>query len=65
MKELTLNKSQKMYAEKIIKKERTVISEGVTKLVTGQEWDMPEDEEKNQRITDLELALAAILGGGV
>ncbi len=34
-------------------------------LEEGQSWDISEDEEKNQRIIDLELAIAEILGGAV
>lgn len=34
-------------------------------LEEGQEWDVSEDEVKNQRIADLELAIAEILGGGL
>jgi|LFRM01.1.fsa_nt_gb hypothetical protein len=34
-------------------------------LAEGQEWDMSEEDKKSQRILDLELAMASILGGGI
>ena len=32
-------------------------------LADGQEYDISPEQEKEQRITDLELAIASILGG--
>ena len=32
-------------------------------LADGQEYDISSEQEKEQRITDLELAIASILGG--
>lgn len=34
-------------------------------LEEGHEWDMSEEDEKNQRISDLEMAIAEILGGAL
>lgn len=34
-------------------------------LEEGQEWDIDFDTEKEQRITDIEMAIAAILGGAM
>lgn len=34
-------------------------------LSEGQEWDIDPEAEKDQRIADLEFALAEILGGGI
>ncbi len=34
-------------------------------LAEGQEWDVDPEAEKDQRIADLELAMAEILGGAV
>lgn len=36
---------------------------GEFRLEEGQEWDIDPETEKEQRIIDLEMAIAAILGG--
>ena len=38
---------------------------GEFRLEEGQEWDIDPETEKEQRIIDLEMAIAAILGGAM
>lgn len=77
MKTLTSN-GQQFQAEKIVKTDTNIIGyigdievfafRGIAdftqfQLEAGQSYDADPEDEKEQRITDLEMAIASILGG--
>ncbi|GAW28163.1 hypothetical protein [Carboxydocella sp. ULO1] len=79
MKKLIIN-GQEFMAEKIIKNGNSIIGingdtivftfQGVMdlssfKLESGQNYDPDPEQEREQRIADLEAALAALIGGGL
>jgi len=79
MKALTFSGEQ-YQAERIVKTDTDIIGyngntevflfRGISdftqfQLAEGQEWDIDPEAEKDQRIADLEFALAEILGGGI
>lgn len=79
MKTLTVNGEQ-YQAEKIVKTSTSIVGyngeqevfafRGINdfsqfQLEDGQDWDIDSELEKEQRIKDLELAMASILGGAI
>lgn len=77
MKTLIFNNAERLEAEKIIKKADSIIgyigtnevfafrgiSDWTLFAIEGGDFDPDPEQEKEQRIADLEAAIAAILGG--
>lgn len=78
MKTLIFNNTERMEAEKIVKKGDSIIGyigdnevfsfRGISDwslfAIEGGDFDPDPDVEKEQRLADIEMAIAAILGGG-
>ena len=79
MKTLIFNNAERLEAEKIIKKADSIIgyigtnevfvfrgiSDWTLFAIEGGDFDPDPEQEKEQRIADLEAAIAAILGGAM
>lgn len=75
-----IHDGEEYIAEKIVKTDTDIIGyngetevfvfRGISdfsqfQLAEGQEWDVDPETEKEQRITDLEVAISYILGGAL